>query len=241
MGAFSGRRAIIAGATGAIGQVIADRLVAAGATVLLLARSRSALEQLVREREWDPEAVVCHAVDLSVEAEIQDFAAKVLRTRQPVHVLVHAAGAISLGSIDESPLSDFDLQYQVNVRAPYQLTQALLPQLIEGRGQVVFINSNAGIHPRPGAAQYAATKYALRAIADTLREEVNERGVRVLSVYLGRVASEMQRAVYERERRPYAPEKLLQPSEIATVVLSALQLPPTAEVTDLYIRNMIKH
>jgi NADP-dependent 3-hydroxy acid dehydrogenase YdfG len=70
---------------------------------------------------------------------------------------------------------------------------------------------------------------------------VNARGVRVLSVYLGRTASEMQRGVYEREGRPYVPEKLLQPAEVATMIVTALLLPRTAEVTDLHVRNMIKH
>ena len=200
MGAFSGRRAIIAGATGAIGQVIADRLVAAGATVLLLARSRSALEQLVREREWDPEAVVCHAVDLSVEAEMRDFAAGVLRTVSPC--------TCSCTRPERSrwvPSTRARCRTSISIQGerPSPLSAHAGPSTAAHRGQRAgcLHQFQRGIHPRPGAAQYAATKYALRAIADTLREEVNERGVRVLSVYLGRVASEMQRAVYERERR----------------------------------------
>jgi len=238
---LSGRRAVVTGATGAIGQVIADRLVKAGATVLLLSRRQNALEQLVVDRGWQRSAVDCRAVDLSSEDQVHDFAAAMQRIGEPVHVLVHAAGAIALGAIDKTPVSAFDRQYAVNVRAPYQLTQALLPLLIAGSGDVVFINSNAGMHSRPNAAQYAATKYALRAFADTLRDEVNDRGVRVLSVYLGRTASDMQRDVYQREGRVYAPEKLLQPSEVATMIVTALLLPRTAEVTDLHVRNMIKH
>ena len=89
-------------------------------------------------------------------------------------------------------------------------------------------------------AQYAATKHALRALADALREEVNERGVRVLSVFLGRTASRMQQAVHQHEKRPYNPGRLLQPSDVASMVLAALRLPRTAEVTDLHIRPMLK-
>jgi NADP-dependent 3-hydroxy acid dehydrogenase YdfG len=157
-----------------------------------------------------------------------------------VHVLVHAAGAIAFGTVGESPVDDFDRQYQVNVRAPYQLTQALLPRMAACRGQVVFINSSAGITARQGVSQYSATKHALRAVADSLRDEVNDRGIRVMSVFLGRTASRMQAAVHDHERRTYRPERMLQPDDVAAMVVAALQLPRTAEVTDLHIRPMLK-
>ena len=116
-----------------------------------------------------------------------------------------------------------------------------MPFLIKGRGQIVVINSSTGLAVnRPEIAQYAATKHALRAIADSVRAEVNQKGIRVLSVYLGRTATPMQEALYRREARPYDPEKLLQPEDVATMVLAALALPPTAEVTDISIRPMIK-
>lgn len=240
MGAFSGQTAIITGATGGIGQAMANQLVTAGASVILVARGRSTLEQLVRDNRWNPHAVRCHPVDLAIEAEICEFATEIGATRQQVHLLVHAAGTIALGGVDESRLADFDTQYQVNVRAPYQLTQALLPQLLDCGGQVVFVNSTAGIQARRGVAQYAATKFALRAVADSLRDEVNERGVRVLSVFVGRTATRMQQTVHSHEQRPYHAERLLQPADVASIVLSALSLPRTAEVTDLHIRPMLK-
>ena len=90
------------------------------------------------------------------------------------------------------------------------------------------------------SAQYDSTKHALRAIADSLRGEINEHGVRVLSVYLGRTASEMQEQICQMEGKPYRPELLLQPNDVASVILNALSLPRTAEVTDIWIRPMIK-
>ena len=89
-------------------------------------------------------------------------------------------------------------------------------------------------------AQYDLTKHALKAIADSLRGEVNPDGVRVLSVYLGRTASEMQERIHQAEGRPYRPELLLQPQDVASVIVNALSLPRTAEVTDIHIRPMLK-
>jgi NADP-dependent 3-hydroxy acid dehydrogenase YdfG len=108
------------------------------------------------------------------------------------------------------------------------------------RGQVVFINSSSALTAKPSSAQYDATKHALKAVADSLRGEVNQLGIRVLSVYLGRTATEMQERIHILEGRPYRPDLLLQPEDVASVVINALSLPDTAEVTDIHIRPMIK-
>jgi NADP-dependent 3-hydroxy acid dehydrogenase YdfG len=237
---FRDQTAIVTGATGGVGHALAQALVMAGASVSLVARRRTALDHLIRESGWSADSTRRFVVDLANESDVRKFAIEVGNRHPEIHLVVHAAGAITLGGIVESRLTSFDEQYQINVRAPYQLTQALLPNLIRGNGQVVFINSSAGLNARSGIAQYAATKHALRAVADSLRDEVNQHGVRVLSVFLGRTASRMQQAVHEHEHRDYHPERLLQPAEVASIVLSALQLPRTAEVTDIHVRPMLK-
>ena len=155
-------------------------------------------------------------------------------------ILVQAAGAYSASPIGQAKLADFDRQYQTNVRAPYVLLQLLLPLLKVRRGQVVFINSSSGIAAKASTAQYDSTKHALRAIADSLRAEVNPHGVRVLSVYLGRTASEMQEEILRNEGKLYRPELLLQPADVASVIMNSLCLSSTAEVTDIHIRPMNK-
>jgi NADP-dependent 3-hydroxy acid dehydrogenase YdfG len=144
-------------------------------------------------------------------------------------------------TLEAARIEDLDVQYSVNVRAPYMLTQHLLPLLTAAQGQIVFVNSTVGLMAkRPEVGQYGATKHALRAVADSLREEVNANGIRVLSVYLGRTATPLQETIHRLEGREYHPEALLQPDDVAAVVLQALFLPPTAEVTDISIRPMRK-
>jgi NAD(P)-dependent dehydrogenase (short-subunit alcohol dehydrogenase family) len=154
-------------------------------------------------------------------------------------VLVHSAGVIAPGPMERVSPADFEQQYRTNLRAPYFLTQALLPMLREARGQVVFINSSAGVVAKPDVGPYAATKHALKAVADGLRAEVNQAGIRVLTIYAGRTATPMQAALHERQGQAYAPERLLQPEDVAATVMAALGLPRTAEVTDISIRPMI--
>ena len=96
---------------------------------------------------------------------------------------------------------------------------------------MVFINSRVGLAAGGQVGSYAATKHALRALADSFREEVNPEGLRVLSVYIGSTASPMQAMIHAMKGKAYHPEYLLQPSDVAAVVLNALCLPRTAEVT----------
>ena len=237
---FLGQVAVVTGATGGIGQAVAAKLLERGATVCLVGRTAESLEHLVNRLKWPADRVHCYAVDLDRDAAVMQFAADCGGRFPHIHVLVHSAGAIALDTVRRGQLGDFDRQLQVNLRAPYLITQALLPQIIACHGQIAFVNSSAGLQARRGVSQYAATKYGLRALADSLREEVNEDGVRVLSIFLGRTASRMQEAVHQHERRPYQPERLLQPDDVASVILHAFELPRTAEVTDVSIRPLLK-
>src|SRR4029078_3063794 len=125
-----------------------------------------------------------------------------------------------------------------NVTGPYALLRTLLPSLVESKGQIVFVNSSQALGAGAEGGQQGATKHALKAMADSLREEVNRHGVRVSSIYLGRTAGNRQREIFAMEGRVYKPERLIQPSDVADIVLHLLQLPRTAEVTDVTIRPM---
>ena len=179
-------------------------------------------------------------VDLSGKNDLLSFF-KHVEDGGRLDILVHCAGVIRQNRMEDACIEDLDFQYATNVRAPYVLTKGLLPLLTASQGQIVFTNSSAGLNAkRAEAGQYAATKHALRGIADSLREEVNPKGVRVLSVYLGRTATPMQEALFREEGKDYHPDLLLQPEDVAEVVVQTLMLPFTAEVTDISIRPMRK-
>jgi len=231
---------VVTGATSGIGRAIALALSALGGSVALVGRDQRRLARVteeVRERAARAEG---YPADLGIDEDIQRVANKVRENFRAVDVLVHSAGVFRMGSIAESPISDLDLLYRTNVRAPYALTQAMLPMITARKGQIVFINSSVGLNARAGVGAYAASKHALKAIADSLRSEVNAAGVRVISVYPGRTATPQQEKIYEQEGKPYQSERLLQAEDVASAVLSALAMPRTAEVTDISIRPMQK-
>ncbi|MBA2350764.1 MAG: SDR family NAD(P)-dependent oxidoreductase, partial [Burkholderiales bacterium] len=135
-------------------------------------------------------------------------------------------------------IANFDLLYSTNLRAPYLLTQSLLPLMCETLGQIVFINSMACIDAEAGVGQYAATKAGLKAVADSLRQEVASE-MRVLTVFLGSTATPMQEAIYKMKGKKYRPGRLIQPADAALTVISTLALPRTAELTELVLRPLI--
>lgn len=230
-GACAGQVALITGASSGVGRSIALALAAEGATVCLAGRHAGRLDE-VRLAAGGGTSVT-HEVDLARDEELQGLAERVLGDLGGLDVLVHAAGVIAGGPLEDSLLPDLDRQYQTNLRAPYALTQLLLPSLRERQGQVVFINSTQGATASAGSSQYAATKHGLRAVADSLRAEVNGDGVRVLTVLLGQTATPMQRALHKLQGRRYRPELLVQPDDVADMVRGALLLGRTAQVTEL--------
>jgi NADP-dependent 3-hydroxy acid dehydrogenase YdfG len=237
---FEGRTAVITGGGTGVGAAVAIALASSGASIYLIGRRLNKLEFVAaKARDLGADAACC-AADLSSSSGLLEATQRLKTELSRVDILVQNAAMYVAGSIEDSDLSNFDKHYQTNVRAPYALTQALLPMLKAQQGQVVFINSSSALTAKPMTAQYDSTKHALKAIADSLRWEINRHGVRVLSVYLGRTASEMQERIYQTEGRPYRPELLLQPDDVASVVVNALSLPRTAEVTDISIRPMIK-
>jgi short-subunit dehydrogenase len=240
MQAFEGQVAVVTGASSGIGKTLALALAQHGASLCLVSRSHERLESVAKNARARGREAKTYAADLSRDDDVRELAADVQHDFGAIDIVVHSAGVIARGEIATAPVQDFDRQYRINVRAPYLLTQALLPLLKARRGQVVFINSSTGLKATAGVGQYAATKHALRAIADSLREEVNPAELRVLSVFLGRTASPMQAEVHRMEGKAYHPELLMQPEDVAWIVLNALSAPRTAEVTDLHVRPLKK-
>jgi NADP-dependent 3-hydroxy acid dehydrogenase YdfG len=233
------RTCVVTGASSGIGRAIAVALASAGATVCAVARRKDELK-VTANRSNGAGQFVLYEADLVGDNELERLSEALLAREGGVDVLVHSAGTISIGDLETASVRDLDRQYAANVRVPFSLTQALLPSLRANRGQIVFINSTVGLAARAKVAQYAATKHALKAIADSLREEINPHGVRVVSVYPGRTATPLQAKIHAIEGKPYAPERLMQPEDVASVVLNALTLPRSTEVTDLMVRPMLK-
>jgi len=232
--------AVVTGASSGIGKSIALSLANKGTTLCLVGRQIKTLNAISDSDIKTAPQTKTYEADLTIDEDIQKLKVYLQQDFGHIDILIHSAGIFSMDILEYASVDDLDRQYRTNVRAPYLLTQALLPMIKSRQGQIVFINSSVGLKARSRVGQYAATKHALKAIADSLRDEVNADGIRVLSVYLGRTATPMQALMHEMEGSHYQRERLLQPEDVAKVVINTLILPRTAEVTDINIRPMLK-
>ena len=222
---------LITGAGSGIGAVVAQRLLDRGEDVLLLARDARRAAQL-RERFTGAATLVG---DLADPAKLS-WALGHQSVPVEIDSLLHIAGVVELGHVGDLPVKAWQEQLNVNAVAPAELTRLLLPSLRLAKGHVLFVNSGAGLTAHANWSAYAASKFAARALADALRAEEHGHGVRVTTVYPGRTTTPMQEKVHRQEGRDYDPAQWIDPASVATAVLTALDLPRDAEITEITVR-----
>jgi NADP-dependent 3-hydroxy acid dehydrogenase YdfG len=240
MNIFKDKLAVITGASSGIGRAIALALANEGAACYLVGRNIQRLEEVAELAQQNTSPVCIYPYDLQEEEGIQNIRVAISRNFGRVDILVHSAGVYYSNLMQDATMEEFDKQYKSNIRGPFLLTQSLLSMIRLVSGQIVFINSSQGLNASGHLSQYASTQHAMKAIADSLREEVNADGVRVLSLFLGRTATPRMESIYQKEGREYNPALLLQPEDVASVVIHSLSLPRTAEVTNISMRPLIK-
>lgn len=218
---------LITGAGSGIAAELTRELLDRGDDLILLARSDERAAELAASYDGARTVVADLADPSSVEA---------LDLPDSLDSVVHAAGVVDLGRVADLGVATWQEQLTVNLIAPAALTRVALPALRAGRGTVVFVNSGAGLNAHPDWAAYAASKHGLKALADALRAEESDHGVRVSTVYPGRTATPMQAKVHEQEGKEYDASDWIDPATVAAAILHVLDLPRDATIQDLSVR-----
>ena len=218
------RTALITGASRGIGAAIATAL-APTHNLLLAGRPSPALQATAGR---------LGATTLPLDLTDTDAIPAATAAIGELDVLVHNAGVFFPGRIAESTVEDWRATLDVNVVGAVALTLALLPALRRASGQVVFINSGTGRKASPDMASYSASKFALRAFADSLRD--SEPALRVTTVYPGRTDTDMQRALVSFEGGEYDPDRFLRPDTVAELVARVLATPPDGHLHEVVLR-----
>lgn len=174
----------------------------------------------------------------SAEPWVYDLASETPPPLDELDMLVHSAGILEIATIEQATREQWRRSFELNVFAVADLTRVMLPALRRTRGTVVTINSGSGLHSGANTAIYSGTKYALRAFADSLRDEELGR-IRVTSIYPGRVDTDMQKALRRLEGHPdheYDGNQWAKPESIAAAVRLVADLGPDASIPDLQVR-----
>lgn len=175
------KHVIVTGGSQGIGAAVAHEVAACGARVSLIARGAEALRTTAESIAVDARWQACDVTDV----ESLNAAIRVLESVSgPCDVLICCAGTALPGRFVDVPVSEFDAQWQVNVNGSVAAVKAVLPSMLDrGAGHLVLVSSTAGIIGVPGYTAYAATKFAIRGLADSLRYEVELGGVQVTVLY----------------------------------------------------------
>ena len=223
---FSGKVALVTGATSGIGQACAIAFAQAGAKVVCVGRKAEALKELQRKIGAD---VLTIEADLAETEAPERVVARALEVFGGIDILVNAAGHISNGTIENTSLEAWDDMMNVNVRAPFQLMQKALPSLIERRGNIVNVSSVTGLRAFPGVLAYCVSKAALDQLTRCASLELAAKGVRVNAVNPGVVVTQIHKrggmndeayaAFLEHSKTTHPLGRTGRPEEIADLVL----------------------
>ena len=226
---FSGKVAVITGATSGIGHACAVGFANAGANIVCVGRKEDALNDIAQElRSVGVEALSIRA-DLSVDADADRVVDEALRVFGGVDVLVNAAGFLTTGTIETTSIDAWDEMMNVNVRAVFRLMQKALPSLIDRRGNIVNISSVTGLRSFPGVLAYCVSKSAVDQLTRCAALELAAKGVRVNAVNPGVVVTEIHKrggmnddayaAFLEHSKTTHPLGRTGRPEEIAALVL----------------------
>jgi NAD(P)-dependent dehydrogenase (short-subunit alcohol dehydrogenase family) len=215
--ALAGRVALVTGASRGIGAATAEALRAAGARVVRVARALPPGDDFL-----DLPA------DLTDPAQVEALAERVRGDVGPPDLVVSNAGGFLLRPLEQTTMADFDAQVAINLRAAFAVARAFLPMLRDaGRGTFITVGSVADHVGFPENAAYAASKYGLRGLHETLLAEFRGTGVRLTLISPGPTDTDIW-APFDPDRREGFPRRaeMLRPADVADAVLFIATRPP---------------
>lgn len=229
----------ITGASSGIGEATARLLAAQGANVVLGARRTDRLKKLVEEIRAAGGVAEFRELDVTSLESVQAFVTFARDTFGSLDVLVSNAGIMPLSRYDSLKIDEWNRMIDVNIRGVLHSIAAALPVFNEQQsGHFVNLSSIGAYATFPTAGVYCATKYAVRAISDGLRQEVGEH-IRVTAIAPGVTASELADTITDPNAAEYMKEfraKALPASGIAAAIAYAVGQPPEVDVSELIVR-----
>lgn len=215
---LAGKIAIVTGAGRGIGRVTALALAQEGAHLVLAARTVSELEVVAEEIRSVGREALAVATDVAKKADVDAMVQQTLKRFGRVDILINNAGFADHKAIPDISEEDWDIQINVNLKAVFLCTQAVFtPMCAQGSGHIVNVSSLAGKYYPYKMAAYSSAKWGLGGLTGVTQEEGRPHGVRAILIRPGNVDTQMQ-----HDNHDVYPEKLMQPEDIAAVILLAL-------------------
>ncbi|MDT3381151.1 SDR family oxidoreductase [Labrys neptuniae] len=238
MSAIAGKVVAITGASSGIGEASARVLAAAGARVVIGARRTDRLESLAAAITAAGGEVRVRPLDVTSQAEVAAFAGFARQAFGRLDVMVNNAGVMPLSPLAALRVAEWDRMIDVNIKGVLYGIAAALPIMEEqGNGQIVNVSSIGGHRVSPTAAVYCATKFAVRAISDGLRQETDR--IRVTVISPGTTTSELADSIGDptaREAMEAFRAVTISPKAVAASLLYAIGQPDDVDVSEIVVR-----
>lgn len=242
MGEAYGKVVLITGASSGIGEATARTLAAAGHRVILGARRVDRIETLAKEIRAEGGSAEYQALDVTSLEDMHVFAAHALERYERIDVLVNNAGVMPLSRLDALAIEEWDRMIDVNIRGVLHGIAAVLPSMRErGQGHIVNLASVSGHRVDPTAAVYSATKYAVRAISEGLRQE--SRDIRVTIISPGLTHSELTDGIGDNAIRTAVRDSMraaIPATAIGAAIHYAITQPPEVDVNEIVVRPTVQ-
>ncbi|NGN95379.1 SDR family NAD(P)-dependent oxidoreductase [Nocardioides sp. KC13] len=235
---MNGKTALITGASSGIGAATAYALAAAGATVVAGARRVDRLKELAATADGD---VVPVELDVTDQESVREAVTAAVDRCGGLDIVVNNAGVMLSGPILGADTAEWDRMVRANLLGTLYVTHAALPHLLESKGTVVQISSTSGRIASAMGGVYAATKFGVNAFSESLRQEVTEQGVRVVTIEPGMVDTELadhigHDAVRAMARQLAESMRTLRAEDVAAAVVYAVSQPDHVAVNEILLR-----
>lgn len=243
---MSERVALVTGASSGIGRATALALAKIGMRVALGARRTDRLEDLESEIAAAGGTAASYTVDVTQRGACQDFVDDAVRRWGRVDILVNNAGLMPLSFVKNLHIDEWDRMIDVNIKGVLYCTAAALPHMLEaGSGHIVNVSSVAGRLVFPAGSVYCATKHAVTAFSEGLRQELSARnGIRVTCIEPGVVATELTDTITDGSLKGFVEGskkmEALQSEDIAAAVVYAVSSPKHVNVNEILIRPVVQ-
>ena len=239
---IKGQVAIVTGASSGIGYATALAIAKAGAKVVAGARRKERLEQLQKEIEKAGGECIAVACDVTKRSDCENLIDAAIKKWNKIDILVNNAGLMPLSFVKNLKVDEWDRMVDVNIKGVLYCTAATIPHLLKQKsGHIVNVSSIAGRVVFPAGSVYCATKYAVRAFSEGLRQELSTRNnIRVTTIEPGVVATELTDTITDKSLEVFVKSvkemQALKAEDIANSILFAVESPPHMSVNEITIR-----
>ena len=223
----------VTGASTGIGKAIVEKFSTEGCTVVITARSKSRLDDIVKEIRLTGREAMAYVCDVSSERSVIHTAKKIQEKYGTIDVLINNAGSTVFKSFLDTETKDYDNVIDTNLKGPFLCMKAVLPQMIRKKtGSIINILSVAANTTFENSSVYSASKAGMQAMASCIRKEVRKHNIKICNIYPGAVETDM----WDIKARQQFRNRMMTPADIGEITFDVYNKPERLMVEDLVVR-----